>query len=499
MGIVARQSIWNTILLYAGVAIGYVNVVMLFPMIIGDEAYGLTRVLLSIVFIAQQFAMLGTPSILLRYFPRFEDKAQKGLLSYTLLITALSTALIILLLVLFKGPIIDFKVEESTLLSQYYYMAIPIMVCMTAYIFLSSLCRVYLVTTLPIFTYEFLFKIVTMLILVLTWYFEWSLNTFLWVWMLSYFFNVIVLLIHSIWKKRFDLTWSRSLEKPFIKESIDFGFFTMLAGASNSIISNIDILMIGLLLTADSLKLAGIYAIMVYIGNAVLMPSKGLSTIASPLISQYFERDEHDKLQDLYERTSLNQMVVSGFLLLALYINLPRMLELLKIDYTLGLPVFVLIGLSRLVQAGIGVNGFIISYSKYYRWTTYFIMLLAVVAILTNYWLIPLQGIKGAAFATFISISGFELLKWLFVRFKLDLHPFSMRHAKAIAVAVLLLGLNFLIPEIGGWFWWDVLIRSAVFSLLALAALLSFDIAPDLRSMVVRNLNKIGIYRSHEN
>ena len=491
MGIVARQSIWNTILLYAGVAIGYVNVVMLFPVIIGDEAYGLTRIILSIVFIAQQFAMLGTPSILLRYFPSFEGNGKKGLVAYSLLITVLGSVLVVLLMVLFKEPIIHFKVEESSMLEEYYYFSIPIMLCLVFYLYFSALCRAYLVTTLPIFTYEFLFKIVTSIILGLTWYFEWSLGTFLWAWMLSYTFNVLVLLIHLIIKKRLDLTWNKNLGKPLVKESMDFGFFTMLAGASNSIISNIDILMIGLLLSANSLELAGIYAIMVYIGNTVLMPSRGLSTITSPLISQYFERKEFDKLQDIYERTSLNQTVVSGFLLLALYINLPRMLELMKIDPALGTPVFVLIGLARLVQTAAGVHGLIINFSEHYRWTTYFMILLALVAIATNYFMIPIYGIKGAAFATCISITGFEFLKWLFVRVRLHLQPFSMKHLFATLIACVLLVINHLIPEIGGWFWWDVLIRSTVFSVLAFIALMKVDIAPDLREMVLRNLTKI--------
>ena len=494
MGIVAKQSIWNTILLYAGVLIGYVNVVLLFPMVIGDEAYGLTRILLSIVFIAQQFAMIGTPSVLLRYFPRFEGVGKKGLVYYTLAMTALGTGLIVLLMILFKDPIIAFKVEESDLLNQYYLLSIPITLCMVAYLYFTAICRAYLETTLPIFTYEFLFKIITMLLLLGTWYFEWSLNTFLWLWMLSYTFNVITLFIHLLIKKRLDLTRFEQKDTPFIKESLDFGFFTMLGGASNSIISNIDILMIGLLLSTDSLELAGIYAIMVYIGNTVLMPSRGLTTITSPLISQYIERKEHDKLQDIYERTSLNQTVVSGFLLLAMYINLPRMLELLKIDPELGTPVFILIGLARMVQTGAGVNGLIINFSSHYRWTTYFIALLAIVAVLTNYYMIPLYGIKGAAFATFISLAGFEFLKWLFVRINMDLQPFTIQHVKAIGVAFLLLIINYFIPDVGGWFWWDVLIRSMVFSILAFIALMKVDIAPDLKDMVLVNLKKFGLY-----
>lgn len=493
MGIIARQSIWNTALLYAGVLIGYVNVVMLFPRILGDEAYGLTRIILSIVFIGMQFALLGTPSILMRYFPGFQEGKKPGLIPFALSIMGIGSLLVTAALVLFKEPIISFKVEDSALLSEYYYLSIPILLSMTFYMFFTALCRVHLVTTLPVFVYEFLFKFITAGLLIGTWYFGWSLSFFLGCWTLSYAFNAIVLVMHLIRKKRFDLRWNPSLGRPFVKESLDFGLFNMMSGASNSIISNVDILMIGLLLTTQSLESAGVYAIMVYIGNTILMPGKGLGTIATPLISQFFERSEKQKMQDLYERTSLNQTVVSGFIFLALFINLENMLDVLQLNNDQAGQVFILIGLARLAQTGTGVNGVIINYSPYYRWTTYFILMLSIVAIISNYLLIPIYGITGAALASFISIMGFEFLKWAFVKVKLGLQPFKSGHLKAVLVAALLVLINHYLPRLEGWLWWDVLYRSSIFASLCLLALLTMNIAPDLRDVVKRNLAKIGI------
>ena len=76
----------------------------------------------------------------------------------------------------------------------------------------------------------------------------------------------------------------------------------------------------------------------------------------------------------------------------------------------------------------------------------------------------------------------------------MDLQPFTIQHVKAIGVAFLLLIINYFIPDVGGWFWWDVLIRSMVFSILAFIALMKVDIAPDLKDMVLVNLKKFGLY-----
>ncbi len=492
MGLVAKQSIWNTLLLYAGVVIGYFNVTFFFPLVIGQEGYGLTRVILSVVFIAQHFAMLGTPSILMKFFPKFSDEGRSGLVRYGLGVLALGLLAICAALYFLQDIIIDLKQEASPLFEDYYLLCIPILIALSLYLYLANLCRVHLQSVLPVFTYEFLFKLLTTLLLGYAWFDNWSLDTFLYAWAGLYFINVIILVVHLLVKKRLDLGWDGTIRKPFLKESMDFGLFNMMAGASNSIISNIDIVMLGLLLTQESLARTGFYAIMVYLGNAVLMPTRGLGTIASPLIAKFTEEGDKDKLKDMYERTSLNQMVATGFLLIGIFINLRSLLVMIDIPYEIGMPVFVLVGLTRLLQSGTGVNGQLINYSSYYRYTTYFIVGLAFVAIVSNYLLIPKLALTGAALASLISISGFEILKWAFVWKKLGMQPFYYKHLLAIALGIGLLGVNYLLPV---WepFWIDILIRSTVVSVIALIIVLKVDISPDLRKIVLKGLGVVGL------
>lgn len=63
MGIVIRQSIKTTIVTYIGFAIGYVNTLFLFPLVLSKEQIGLTRLLISVSFLFATFASLGAGNI----------------------------------------------------------------------------------------------------------------------------------------------------------------------------------------------------------------------------------------------------------------------------------------------------------------------------------------------------------------------------------------------------------------------------------------------------
>ena len=123
-----REGIWNTIISYAGIAIGYVNVILLFPNILNEEQVGLTRLLLTISEMFAQFAALGFVNMSVRYFPYFRDKAKQhhGFLFLLLSVPMLGFGLITILFLLFKPTISDYYRENSGLLLDYYYYIIPL-------------------------------------------------------------------------------------------------------------------------------------------------------------------------------------------------------------------------------------------------------------------------------------------------------------------------------------------------------------------------------------
>ncbi len=96
--------------------------------------------------------------------------------------------------------------------------------------------------------------------------------------------------------------------------------------------------------------------------------------------------------------------------------------------------------MAKLSDNIIGNNNAILFNSRYYFVILIFGIVLALSAVGLNLWLIPKYGINGAAFATVISIFGYNTLKLLFVYLKLRLSPFSSNTVKAIVLILILAG-----------------------------------------------------------
>ena len=96
MGIVAKQSVWNTITLFTGVLLGAINTMILFPMMLEADEYGLTRIIVTIGLLGGQFAMMGMPSILIKFLHKFRKKQGNsyGMLRFVLIACMVGVAIV---------------------------------------------------------------------------------------------------------------------------------------------------------------------------------------------------------------------------------------------------------------------------------------------------------------------------------------------------------------------------------------------------------------------
>ena len=59
MGIVAKQTLSNSIIIFIGALLGAINLMLLYPIILPDEEIGLTRLLITFTILLSQLASLG--------------------------------------------------------------------------------------------------------------------------------------------------------------------------------------------------------------------------------------------------------------------------------------------------------------------------------------------------------------------------------------------------------------------------------------------------------
>merc|ERR1712005_88696 len=108
-------------------------------------------------------------------------------------------------------------------------------------------------------------------------------------------------------------------------------------------------------------------------------------------------------------------------------------------NYRNGFTIVFLIGLAKVTDSLLGNINSILYNSKYYKTVLVFGVCLAALTILLNFLLIPKLGMEGAAWASFVSIFIFNLVKLVFVKLKFGILPFTSATFKVFSTLVLLI------------------------------------------------------------
>jgi O-antigen/teichoic acid export membrane protein len=88
MGIIRKQSTHTTILLYIGIVVGFIGSALVRPKILSEGEIGLLQIILNTTALVSGIFTLGANLTTIKMFPKFqtEDKSNRGLLSFILLV-----------------------------------------------------------------------------------------------------------------------------------------------------------------------------------------------------------------------------------------------------------------------------------------------------------------------------------------------------------------------------------------------------------------------------
>lgn len=477
MGIVLKQSFRNSISFYIGMVIGAINTIIIYPNVFNDnpEYFGLIQILLAYSILISTFTTISIPKIFIRFYPKIKNKGQLYFLS---LITPIIGFLIALLAYIFvKDHIFNFLNASNLLRENFYYILILVFL-IGFYEVLTAISRSFLLSVAPVFVNEVFLKVYSICILILYWYDFFDFEIFLQVYLFGYFLKFLILFCIQFFNNRLEFTLSlKDLE---IKEMFSYGLYVLAGGASILIVTRLDMMMLGALL---DLQQVAFYTVAFFIGNAIIVPAKSISAISLPLISKAFEIDDLEKIQTLYSKSSINQLLIGGLFFLCIWLNIDAIFALLPVNFQSGKWVVFYIGLSQLFNMASGVNGEIIINSKFYRYDLYSNLFLVIISFITNYILIQKYGINGAAVATSLSILAFNITRLSIIKMKLNMNPFSIQTIYTITLLlVLYYFLNFLpissIPLI------DIIYRSFVACILFIPLVFFLKISDDINKLI---------------
>ncbi|GAB3197236.1 O-antigen/teichoic acid export membrane protein [Pontibacter aydingkolensis] len=474
-----REGIWNTVVSYAGILIGFVNAIYLFPNYLDEEQVGLTRLLISISMMFAQFSALGFVNMSVRYFPYFRSKEQKhhGFLFLLLSVPMLGFAFISALFLLLKPVVMDYyDGEGSRLLIDYYYYIIPLALFTLFFNLFTAYLRSLFKTIVSSFVQDFLLRILTTL-LISVYAFGWiDFHQFVQLYIGINSAIALVLVVYTLWLKQLFIlpNWS-GLKMIPLREMLYYGFFTFLGNISVTIITTVDQVMIGSYSLSDN----GIYTTAFFMTSAIMIPARSIFKIAFPQVAEYWKEQDMVKMEKLYKQITVINMIVGLLLFIGIWANIDNLFSFMPDTYRAGKYVVLFLSMARIVDLATGINGIILATSEKYRWDLLFNVVLAGLTIWTNYIFIPLYGIEGAAMASMISYVVINLARLFFVQWVYKIQPFALSSVTITVIAGVALGASYLLPYLGNVFL-DLLVRSAIITAIYGGLMISLNVYPEM-------------------
>ena len=490
MGIIIKQSIQNTVISYIGVALGFVSTILMFPHILTTDQYGLTRFLLSPAVIFAQFAHLGIKNIIIRYFPYFKHTSESRgrLLTLTIGVSVLGFLLFSLLFISFEDFLIEYYKERAPLFTEYYLYLIPLVFAILFFETLNNFVRALQDSVTGSFLNEVLMRALIIVLLAIYYFELLTFQQFMVGFVFAYCFQPFYLLFYLY--RRNELSFINPLKgevRRLAKSMSVYGLYSLLGGITTLMVGNIDIIMLGSL---SDLGSTAVYAIAFYVGSVITVPQRSILKIAVPVLADLIKNKQLEQVQNLYKRTSLNQIIAGSLLYVGIWANMHNLMGLLPPEYHGSEWVIIIIGAAKLFDMATGINGGIITNSRHYRFDLYTNILLVILTIGTNYLLIPLYGIVGAAVATAFSIFVYNLTKLIFVRIKFSMQPFGWSTAAVLLIAGGCLWLSFQIPYLFN-FYTDVIVRSLAIAVVFLGIILIFNLSADVKRLFNESMQRL--------
>jgi O-antigen/teichoic acid export membrane protein len=495
MGLVIRQSIYTTIISYTGVAIGYINLLYLYPKFLSLDQVGLMRTIQDAAILLTPFAQFGLTQTLYRFYPQFvkEKSDSHTFITLMLLLSLAGFAIFFVVFKLFETSVLSYFETNAREIMQYTSWVLWLTLVMVMLAVLEAYSRSLLKMVVPNLLREVVTRLLLAIMVLL--YFSGVLNfdQFVIGTVVAYLICLLILTFY-LWISGEISTKTdfKKIQTNKLTELLQYSLLSFAGMAGMVLIGKIDSMMVSGML---GLAANAIYTTAFYMATVIEVPKRALSQIMMPLISKAFEQNNIKEVTTLYRKTSINQFIIGALLLIGVWINLSNLFELMPKgeQYQLGKWVVMIVGMGKLIDMLFGPSSEIIVLSKYYRFNIILILILAAIVIIANNILIPIYGIEGAAWGSALALISFNAVKFLFIYWKFKIQPFDFNTLKVLTIAGFTLFINTLIPQLDNVFA-DIIIRSGIvtviFASLILLSKASEDASGIYNSLLVRNKRK---------
>lgn len=482
MGIIAKQGFFNSIFSYIGILLGFISIVYVQPNFLKTSEIGLTRILVSFSFMAAIFVPLGIGSVTSRFFPKIKnsDNNHHGHFFLILVFSLIGSLVLSIFFYFFKSSIVGYYQEKSPLFNEFYtlvYIFPFILALILVYnIYLASLYK----TIFAVFLNEVLTRILQVAIIFVYYFGYLSLNQFIYAFVGVYFIQLLLLVfyIYLLDSFTFKINW-KFYKTFFSKQVILFSSLMIFTAFASIGIKIIDQLIMGHYL---SLSYIGIYATSIFMVSVMEVPYNALERISSPVIAQSWSDNNLDNIRKIYYDSVRVLMFIGGYLMIGLLCCSNSIFELLPIEFSIGKNCMIVMAFSSFLNLATGINSTIIATSHKYFTISVFLFILILLSIVTNILLIPKLGILGSAFSTFISIGTYNLLKVIYLWYRLKMIPYNKK-SLIICLTILVSGLVYYVPDFSNPYL-SIFMKGSLITLVFFFSMLRFKIVEEISSKI---------------
>lgn len=432
MGVVKSQTIKNVFNTYLGFAIGAINTLFLYTFFLSDVYYGLVAFMLSTSNIIMPLITFGANHTIIKFYSSFKTRQSvDAFLTWMLLLPFLTIIPIGLIGYFSFEWLIKTLGNENPIVGNYFLHIYLIAIAMAYFEVFFSWSKVHLKTVFGNFMKEVFHRVAVMILLFCVYVECLSTPQFINALVVVYVLRTAVMKLMAF-SIRFPKWRFESISNSV--EILKYAILIVIAGSVSTLLLDIDKFMLNIYIPIQEVAY---YSVAVFIAAVIAVPQRSMHQILAPLNAQFLNSGMLNELKNLYLRSSITLFTVSGLLFLLIVVNINQLYQLIPSQFSNGLYVVFLISAAKLFDSLLGSNNAILFNSKYYRVAVVLGIFLALLTVVLNLMFIPKFGINGAALATFLAISIYNIFKLWVVYKKFKIQPLTFKTLVVIGLIIL--------------------------------------------------------------
>ena len=456
----------------------------------GPAVYGKIMYVLVVLTMLSVITRLGLTQGLVQFVSKLTDDKdftkRNSLITFVFLIV-FAFAIIISILLYLNSNFIAVTLFNSQELASVFKIMSPILIIFSLIELTPGVFRGLKIVKYQVIGRDLIQSLFRLIIVLIMGYLGYELGGLI----TAYYISMTVSLAYLVYKV-YKLKLFEKIKREYVsdyKEILLFSFPLLISGILHFSIGKIDIFMIGYFLESDQV---GIYTIALKIGTLTNFLLFSFNSIFAPTITSLYYDNQMNKLKKLYQVITKWMLGINLSIFFLFLILSKEIMNVFGSGFVIGWLALILIMAGQVINAGVGSAGLINIMTGFPHSELYVSLVVFSVNIVLNYFLIPIYGIEGAAFASLISIGITNLLRLFILYRRLEFLPYNKNYLSVIISAVLALIVSYIFNSlINVHYLMQIVVVGIVFMSVSVFANFKLGIEEEDRMILRRIKNKL--------